>query len=79
MLDAMVMQPPQQARGLSVPFLGLVHRGEDDDDDGTGNGRDQMGRCTTVSELMTFMDQITDPKIVREAIVFRPLLVDRPY
>ncbi len=33
-------------------------------------------QCKTVSELMTFMDQWTDPKMVREALVYRPLLVE---
>ena len=41
---------------------------------------DKIGRIKshykTVSELMTFMDQWTDPKMVREAQVYRPLLVE---
>jgi hypothetical protein len=47
----------------------------------TANDRfDRIGarksQCKTVSELMRFMDQWTDPKMVREALVYRPLLVE---
>ncbi|KAK6380249.1 hypothetical protein LTS17_005438 [Exophiala oligosperma] len=68
-LDAMMTMQPQHLRQHSRPL----------DDDTNDTNRHQIGRCTNVSELMTFMDRITDAKIVREAIVFRPLLVDRDY